>query len=541
MDIRTATNVVDSNFEAFDTAAQNNPDKADGKISQQDLETVARNDGGRFTDQQQQAAQFLLDSNASRSFLDVGAGRGSVDGTISREDIDGALETLSSDSFYDELLDTAAGGGSRDGHVGDRDLTAALGDPGIPDDLKDAINVLLLAPEGADGINGVLQNLTTDEVASIGSLATSESFRGLSGTDKQLVAEAIRDSGGDQNVTSTIRELVQSPRFTAMSSAERTSALSEIALVNSSEFQALPSSDQNAIRNALTSADTDDVAFAGKLRELIQSGQFERLNDTEKSAMLAQVENYPDSRVIDNFERALDKGWFQGQSTDDKLRSLKLIAHLSTFEGGDRTVLDNTLDRFLSPDSDYKLEWKSISASPGNVTYGYAGGNTLTLNEDLVAADSARVSGGTEGHVIENTTAHEVSHLVNGDSTNQTFHYLNEEYRAWYVGYLAENGHPPSNEEAVARWEYFLDPNGGYADYSHGKDGSWFFNIGAKDGALEKPEEAEQIFALLSQLTGVEITADNYADVLSDTSTWGTNPNDPASDDVFPDTDDLDN
>jgi hypothetical protein len=66
---------------------------------------------------------------------------------------------------------------------------------------------------------------------------------------------------------------------------------------------------------------------------------------------------------------------------------------------------------------------------------------------------------------------------VNGDRTDQTFEYLNEEYRAWYVGYEAENGHPPSNQEAMDRWEYFLNPNGGYADYAHGTESGLPFGV----------------------------------------------------------------
>ncbi len=252
------------------------------------------------------------------------------------------------------------------------------------------------------------------------------------------------------------------------------------------------------------------------------------------------MQNYPETDVVENLGLAIDKDWFDSQSNADQQRSVKLIAHLTQYVGGDRAIIDGTLDRFLAPDSDYKLEWKSISSSPGNVTYGYAGGNTLTLNSDLVGADNNRVAAGNEASVIENTTAHEVSHLVNGDKTAQTFHYLNEEYRAWYVGNTAQNGEPPTNQQAVDRWEYFLSPTGGYADYAHGTDGGWL-GIGAKDGALDKPKEAAQIYATLSELTGLKVTADNYTSVLADPTSWKTDPNDAAPSTGFPSTDDLDN
>ncbi len=166
MDINSATSTIDRDFDTFDTALQNDIGKVDGKISQEDLQTVADNRDGRFTDEQQQAAQFALDSKATNSFLDVGAGKGRVDGTISREDIDGALATLASGSYFDELLDTGAGKGSRDGNISSVDIAAVLSDPGIPQDIKDTINVLLLAPEGSDGLHEVLKGVTADEVGS---------------------------------------------------------------------------------------------------------------------------------------------------------------------------------------------------------------------------------------------------------------------------------------------------------------------------------------------------------------------------------------
>ena len=539
MDLNSATSVIDRDFSAFDTAAQNDAAKADGKISEDDLRTVAENSGDRFSAEQQSAAQFLLDSRASYAMLDTGASRGSVDGTISRQDIDGALQTIASGAYLDELLDTAAGAGSRDGHISTDDISAALADPGVPQDVKDTINVLLQAPEGSNDLHSVLQGVTADEASSLSSLSASPQYRDLSGSDKQLVGEAVRDSGADQAVTSSVRELIDGARFDTMSAAQRTSALTEIALVNSSEYKALSSADQQAIRDSLTAASADP-AFAVELRDLVQSPAFADLDASTKSAVLAQVDNYPRTDVVENLGLAIDKDWFDFQSADDQQRSLKLVAHLTQHDAGDQAVIDGTLDRFLSPDSDYNLEWKSITASPGNVTFGYADGNTLTLNSNLVPADNNPVGGGYEAQVIENTTAHEVSHLVNGDSTNQTFHYLNEEYRAWTVGYQAENGHPPSNQEAMDRWEYFLNPSGGYADYSHGTDGGWF-GIGAKDGALEKSGEAEQIFGLLSELSGLEVTADNYQDVMAHPEKWTTDPNAPASADVFPSTDDLDN
>ena len=72
MDLNTATSVIDRDFTSFDTAHQNDAGKADGKIGEDDLRAVAENRGDRFSEEQQAAAQYLLDSRASYAMLDVG-------------------------------------------------------------------------------------------------------------------------------------------------------------------------------------------------------------------------------------------------------------------------------------------------------------------------------------------------------------------------------------------------------------------------------------------------------------------------------------
>jgi hypothetical protein len=178
--------------------------------------------------------------------------------------------------------------------------------------------------------------------------------------------------------------------------------------------------------------------------------------------------------------------------------------------------------------------------SKGNITHGYrsAGSHDLTLNSYEIGANNDPITSSSERALGVNTAAHEVSHAVNDDSTDQTFDYLNEEYRAWYVGYEAEHGHPPSNQEALERWEYFLNPNGGYAEYSHGIERDFWWDT---DGALDKPDEAAKIYQMLSDLTGLEVNADNYKDVLaSDPSSWNTDPNGDAAT-RWASGDDLDN
>jgi hypothetical protein len=136
--------ILDRDFDTFDTADQGG--STDGRVSEDDLRAVAENEDERFTEEQQQAAQVLVDSPTYRNFVDVGAGRGDVDGTISRSDVDGAVATLATGTYQDELLDTANGRGGRDGHIGNDDVVAALSDPAVPQETKDTLNCSSRAP-----------------------------------------------------------------------------------------------------------------------------------------------------------------------------------------------------------------------------------------------------------------------------------------------------------------------------------------------------------------------------------------------------------
>lgn len=530
MNVQSATDVLARDFSAFDTAKQGDPGKADGKISRDDLETVSRNEGGRFTQEQQEAARFLLDSEASRSFLDVSADRGflffggKVDGTISKDDVAAAQKTLASGSWADELLDTAAGRGGRDGNISNDDVVAALADPGVPQELKDTLNLLLASPDGSKDLHQTLQGFSNDEVAAVSTLTRLPQYQSLSGGDKRLVAEAVRDSGGDLAVNTKLRELLGSDRFQSMSAEQRTAALTQIALVNTPEFKALPKSDQDLVTSAVSSARSDDLKMAEQVKSLLENKDFKSLNAAEKTAVLSQVKNYPDSKVAGNLGRMLGKDWFKDFDFGDKQRALKLIGYMSYPQTGrDQKILDNTVEKFLGADAKYSLKIESLKAPPGNVTFGDASGTRMRVNEDLISADNGKLENNPTRpdwaqNLAVDTIPHEINHLINGDKVKPTFDYLNQEYRAWYVGFSASHGRPPSNQEALERWSYFLSPGGGYYDSA------------AKD-ALKNPDEAAKIFNELSQLTGLPVDAGNYrqvlADVAADTSKYKTDPNAP--------------
>lgn len=502
MDIKSATGVVDRDFTAFDTAKQGDAGKADGKISREDLETVSRNENGKFSSEQQEAARFLLDSEVSRAFLDVSGDKGflffdgKVDGTTSREDVTAAQKTLASGSYYDELLDTAAGRGGQDGNISNDDVVAALADPGVPQELKDTLNILLAAPDGSKDLHKTLQGFSEEEVSAASTLSKLPQYQALSGSDKRLVAETVHDSGGDLGANAKLRELLGGDRFKTMSPEQRTAALTEIALVNTPEFKALPGSDQTLVRDAIANRKPDDLKVAENTKKLIEDPKFAKLSADEKTAVLSQVKNYPDSRSVANLDRLLQKDWFGKFDLADKQRTLKAIAFMSQNDAGDAEVNKNTLNRVLGADSSYVFAWDASfegDINSGGGLYGQADGKNITFNSNMVnAGNDPLIETYNSRHVVLHTIAHEVNHNVNGDKVENTYKYLEQEYRAWYTGFKAEFGHPPTNADAMGRWRNEIVGSASYSTRSQ--------------AAINGSEtEARKFAEELSQITGVPI------------------------------------
>ncbi|HRL36352.1 MAG: hypothetical protein KA914_13775 [Ottowia sp.] len=507
MDIKRATEIVDQNFDAYDTAKQGGG-KGDGKISQDDLRTVAANKEGKFSADQQAAAQFLLDSQAGRNFLDVAGGKGNVDGTISRGDVDAAKAAIADGSYVGRMLDTAANGGGwfnkgPDGTAGKADLDAALNDPGVPRAVKDAIR---LAREGQPNAEPeFLGKLTEEQAQAASALVQSKEYQALTPEQKAIAGQAFRDAKGDAAFSRDIANLVGSPAFQSANDALKTDRLREVALLHSPEFKSLPAADQQRVRDALAARKPGDDRFAGALSGLVKSQSFQKLSADEKTAVLSQIRNYPDARVAENFGKLLDKGWYSNMSLQDKQRTLKAIAYMTAYSGGDRAVLDNTLNKLLDPSQDYSIKWDP--SVPSGTAHSNPGTHVVSMSPADVGANNQPVNvGSLEKWQIINAVPHEINHAIDDVHVSSTYGYLDKEYQAYYTGFKAENGRPMTRAEAVAQWRGLLDPKGAYG--------------GAATGALANPQEAQKIYDELSRLTGVPVDAKNYQQIMNDPSLW---------------------
>lgn len=496
-------------------------------LNRRDLERLVNDPDPTIPQDLRDAAQLLLESKVDSNFLDLGAGKGGFDGKISREDLQAALKTIDSGKYYEQLLDTAAGRGggwfssARDGYVSADDIKAALEDPDVPPALKDTLRMIELGPDGADGAAAILKSLTPQDAQAVSELYRSPEFAALSPQDRQLIAETFHDTQGDLKVVAEMRALIRDPSFQKLDSTHQSAKIAEYNLLHSTEFNKLSAGDQRLVQEALAAA-PQDVKLAASIKSLITSKDFSGLDAATRTAVLSQVKNYPSAHVAHNLQRMIGKGWFKDFDFGDKQRALKIIGYMSfPRPGEDNTIINNTLEKFLASDAPYKLQFETIPIdSNGNVTFGQANDGVMYINRLEIAADNNPLgpdsSGFSPSEIATDTISHEINHLVNGDKVASTFDYLNDEYRAWYVGHEAANGKPPTNRDAIERWKYFLTPGGGYWD------------LAAKD-ALKNPAEAAKIFAELSKLTGVHVDAKNYRQVLDDPSVWKTDPDQPAA------------
>lgn len=349
-------------------------------------------------------------------------------------------------------------------------------------------------------------------------LGTTKGLSDLSPAHQKQLIEALGRSADDDALTAGLVKLAGSPDFAKASDATKTSIIDTIrtnapvtdakvdgalSLVSSPTFAALSDADKAIACEGLKAAKADP-GYAESLKKLIADPKFQALTADEKTAVLSQVKNYPDKRAVDNIQRVLQKDWFGTQDLADKQRSLKLIGRLSTHEG-DRTIINNTLDKFLSPTGTFKLEWKTYTDN----TYGEGADGTLWLARDKMPDGNGPMpTNAVTDHLTLSTTAHEVNHNVNGDKVEKTYKYFEAEYRAWYVGFKARYGREPTNQEAMSqRLSWQLDESSFYGKY-------------AKE-ALKDPAEAKKFYELISKVSGKKVDASNWATVIAeDPSTW---------------------
>jgi hypothetical protein len=354
--------------------------------------------------------------------------------------------------------------------------------------------------------------------------ADSRPYGGGGITHEPPVADPIHGEGFSSQIkketTDQLRAAYDDPRFKQLDPADQDAFLHTLAanppltpekVSNALDLlgaaKQLSPADHKLVTAGFKAAHGDSK-YSANLKQLITDPKFQSLGAPEKTAVLSQTKNYPDAGSVKNIDRMLQKDWFTGQNLADKQRSLKTIARLSQDRPHtDRGIINRTLDKLLGDKSPYNLEWKNYAI--GDDTYGQGGHNTLFVNRGMIPAGNDKmVENEDTDHLTLNSMPHEINHLLNNDLVADTFHYFEGEYRAWYVGFQAQNGRVPTNQEAMEqriRWQF--DPDSSYGQHAA--------------EAMKKPAEAQQFYDFLASVTGAKVDASNWRTVLnSDPVSW---------------------
>lgn len=338
---------------------------------------------------------------------------------------------------------------TNDGFFGDSLDTDALG--------QELAGIAKTEPERAaaltDNILDKIDNGDKDEVAqSMVEAMSPAELRGYAGTDEgKKSLEQLRDhllSGsvhGDERETAEkidtaikSAELEKSPEFKALDESVRQEILTRLEnnatnekavdnllnLVRDSSFQSLPADTQKAMLRAYDNR-TEDTVFTDALRGMAAEPRFAALNATQQAGVIGDMDRFANTESYKGTNGFLGIGG-HNPSAEDKRYLLDTIGNVSVYSAenpGIRSVR-NTLDKVVS--GDIKFNAYNEPAEDGFITYGYADGNTITLNRH---PDAAR---GIEG--VVDTLVHEVNHILNpGTDAGTPERFLNE-YRAWIAG-----------------------------------------------------------------------------------------------------------
>ena len=374
---------------------------------------------------------------------------------------------------------------------------------GMEDELNNTLQSLQDAPAPASWLGDVVEKLA-DTALAVQTVFSTPELAALPASDRQLAVQTVIDSGGDPAVIRDLQTQVRDPSFQAMTPDQRTAALTETALLQTPEYKALPASDQQLVREALANRKPGDTGLPASIKSLLESEQFQNPDDfgaQERTALLSQVRNYPDTRSVENMEKLLGKQWFRDFDLGDTQRALKTVAFLSQHDAGDQTIISNTLDLFLAENAPYHFDFSetrafgSVPAVPGDL---------FKINPAYIGADnnpvdtSARSAERGELRVIGHTFVHEVNHMRNWDkslSLNSSYGF-HEEYRAYYVGVQAQSGDPPAVADVIDRVAGFVNVDGSYDHLAALLDA--------------KGQDAQEIVAYLNTILGRnDLTVDN--------------------------------
>lgn len=234
-------------------------------------------------------------------------------------------------------------------------------------------------------------------------------------------------------------ELEKSPEFQKLDKGVQTEILNRLEkneknpaavdnllnLVKDKAFLALPPETQKAMLTALDNR-PEDTVFVDSMRALAAEPRFTALTTAQQAGVIKDMDTFAKTESYKGKDGFIFGIGGRDVSPEDQRYLLDTIGDVSIYsaENPGLKAVRNTLDKVIN--GDIKFNAFNEPATDGFITYGYADGNTITLNRH---ADAAR---GIEG--VVDTLVHEVNHILNGNTEAGTPERFLDEFRAWVAG-----------------------------------------------------------------------------------------------------------
>lgn len=349
-------------------------------------------------------------------------------------------------------------------------------------------------------------------------LSTRDGKKGLTKEDLEAIVKDVE--GTSEESRAAAKQLLDNPELFKKLDRNGDGSISD----NEFASNMLPRLEAQA-RDAANGS-TNKQWANNSLDNLINSDTYKSMEPVEKAAVLSAAKNFGDSpAALRNLDRLMDKEWFQDMSLEDKQRTMLAVGSASSDPNGDPKLIEATLNKFLHPDSNYKIAWESLpDGALGRVSS--ENPNTVVLNKDMFDASNSGLTSDSQveqaGRLFTETLAHEANHIINNDvkTSNSGSEFLAKELRAWRVGFQADNGRPPTQNEMATRISDML-----------GLGGQEALAPFALEQFVIDPAQREEMMDLIRAYTGREdLSVQDIVDVSPENPLRGGEPGAASSD-----------
>lgn len=154
--------------------------------------------------------------------------------------------------------------------------------------------------------------------------------------------------------------------------------------------------------------------------------------------------------------------WALSQSYKDRHKLFNILMYLSSMAEASKNpeqaeLLKNTFNFALSGSVKIYIE---------ELEGGVAGAASHHNNHIYISNREHHYnSWSSYNYIALNVLAHEVSHILSKQGAEKSVAYFEEEYRAWYVGFIAQFGRRPNRSEASQRAKFLLEFD--ISDHTH--------------------------------------------------------------------------